>query len=251
MFWKERALEKVGYFDTVRKGGDSEYRRRLERAFKQDLDVIDPYRCLTIQRADNGGLTAGDLGFRWIVDFRLTYRDSFDNFQKSTSDLRYSDPEQRRFYAPRPMRIPRSQDVKVREFDLVIGANGHDPRNSKELVSQVKEAVAAGKRVGFWQINSMYPLSNPRTLRAEILELLNSGELQSVYSSDRLRISELRLIAPSSFLNSYYPLGYNWQIDTRTQLSVGDASEGWQAKGEGIEQSISLRFSDLGYESKP
>jgi glycosyltransferase involved in cell wall biosynthesis len=251
LFWKERALEKVGYFDTVRKGGDSEYRRRLERAFKQDLDVIDPYRCLTIQRADNGGLTAGDLGFRWIVDFRLTYRDSFNHFQRSTSDLRYSDPEQRRFYAPRPMRIPRSQDSKVREFDLVIGANGHDAKNSKEFVRLATEAIECGKRVGFWQINSMYPLSNPRTLRPEILDLLQSGALESVYSSDNLRISELRLIAPSSFLNSYYPLGYNWQVDNRSLISVSEAVEGWQAKGEGVESAVSLRFSELGSDSKP
>lgn len=247
LFWKDRALEKVGYFDTVRKGGDSEYRRRLERAFGQDLEVIDPYRCLTIQRADNGGLTAGDLGFRWIVDFRLTYRDSFNYFQRTNKDnLRYSDPEQRRFYAPRPMRIPRSQDSGNRVFDLVIGANGHDPKNAAELVKLVQEATSVGKRVGFWQINSMYPLSNPRTLRKEVLELLDSGDLQSVYSSDRLRIVELKLIAPSSFLNSYYPIGYNWEVMGRTQVPLAEAKENWRAAGEGISQVISERFGALG-----
>lgn len=245
LFWIERAKEKVGYFDTVRKGGDSEYRRRLERAFGQDLDVIDPYRCLTIQRADNGGLTQGDLGFRWIVDFRLTYRDSFNHFQKSTRDLRYSDPEQRRFYAPRPMRIPRSQDQEVREFDLVIGANGHDAKNAGQLIKLVREAADAGKRVGFWQINSMYPLSNPRTLRTEVLELLNSGDLQSVYSSDKLRILELKLIAPSSFLNSFYPLGYNWEVLGRNQVPIAEARENWRAEGEGVAQVIQHRFENL------
>ena len=246
LFWKDRAMENVGYFDTVRKGGDSEYRRRLERAFGQDLDVIDPYRCLTIQRADNGGLTQGDLGFRWIVDFRLTYRDSFNHFQRTNKDLRYTNPEERRFYAPRPMRIPRSQDDKVREFDLVIGANGHDPKNAGQLIKLVREAADAGKRVGFWQINSMYPLSNPRTLRKEVLELLDSGDLQSVYSSDKLRIVELKLIAPSSFLHSYYPLGYNWDVLSRSQVPVSEARENWKAEGEGIEASITERFQRLG-----
>jgi hypothetical protein len=246
LFWKDRALERVGYFDTVRKGGDSEYRRRLERAFGQDLDVIDPYRCLTIQRADNGGLTQGDLGFRWIVDFRLTYRDSFNHFQKNTKDLKYQDPETRRFYAPRPMRIPRSQESEPRVFDLVIGANGHDPKNAKALVAEINQAIAAGTKVGFWQINSMYPLSNPRTLRGEILDLLNSGNLESVYSSDNLKIEKLHLIAPSSFLNSYYPLGYNWEIKTREAVEMAQAQENWQAKGEGIEALVLERFSSLG-----
>lgn len=180
------------------------------------------------------------------MDFRLTYRDSFNHFQRSTSDLRYSDPEQRRFYAPRPMRIPRSQDSKVREFDLVIGANGHDPKNSREFVRLATEAIESGKRVGFWQINSMYPLSNPRSLRAEILELLNSGELQSVYSSDKLRIAELRLIAPSSFLNSYYPLGYNWDVMAQSHVNPDESQEAWTARGEGLDALLVERLSTLG-----
>ena len=246
LFWKDRALEKVGYFDTVRKGGDSEYRRRLERAFGQDLEVIDPYRCLTIQRADNGGLTQGDLGFRWIVDFRLTYRDSFNYFQRSTKDLRYSDPEARRFYAPRPMRIPRSQETGRREFDLVIGANGHDPKNAQAFLELANQALAAGKKVGFWQVNSMYPLSNPRSIRNGILDLLNEGKIESVYSSDKLTIRELKLIAPSSFLNSYYPLGYNWQILARELVEIDSAQENWKALGEGVGETAKARFNQLG-----
>ena len=246
LFWKDRALSTVGYFDTVRKGGDSEYRRRLERAFGQDLEVIDPYRCLTIQRADNGGLTAGDLGFRWIVDFRLTYRDSFNYFQRNNKKHRNSDAEARDFYAPRPMRIPRSQETTARQFDLVIGANGHDPKNAAELIELVTSARAKKLKVGFWQVNSMYPLSNPRSLRTGILDLLNSGGLESVYSSDNLEITQLRLIAPNSFLNSYYPLGYNWVIGARELIDCQSAKENWQARGPRIEELIALRFDQLG-----
>jgi glycosyltransferase involved in cell wall biosynthesis len=251
LFWKNRALEKVGYFDTVRKGGDSEYRRRLERAFSQDLEVIDPYQCLTIQRADNGGLTAGDLGFRWIVDFRLTYRDSFNHYQRTAKAYKYDSTDSRHFYSPRPMLIPRSQDQQRREFDLVIGANGHDPKNSREFIELAKAAIDKGQRVGFWQINSMYPLSNPRSIRPEILELLNSGQIQSVYSSDLLNIANLVLIAPSSFLNSYYPLGYNWVVGARELLATKDAKENWQASGAGIEEVIALRFAQLSSQPKP
>jgi glycosyltransferase involved in cell wall biosynthesis len=251
LFWKNRALEKVGYFDTVRKGGDSEYRRRLERAFSQDLEVIDPYQCLTIQRADNGGLTAGDLGFRWIVDFRLTYRDSFNHYQRTAKAYKYDSTDSRHFYAPRPMLIPRSQDQQRREFDLVIGANGHDPKNSREFIELAKAAIDKGQRVGFWQINSMYPLSNPRSIRPDILELLNSGQIQSVYSSDLLNIANLVLIAPSSFLNSYYPLGYNWAVGARELVATKDAKENWQASGAGIEEVIALRFAQLSSQPKP
>jgi glycosyltransferase involved in cell wall biosynthesis len=246
LFWKDRALERVGYFDTVRKGGDSEYRRRLERAFNQDLEVIDPYRCLTIQRADNGGLTQGDLGFRWIVDFRLTYRDSFNYFQLNHEDLRFTSSEKRRFYAPRPMRIPRSEETDPREFDLVVGTNSHDPKNSKAFLAVANAALAAGKRVAFWQLHSMYPLSNPRSVSGEILDLLNEGKIESVYASDRLRIKELRLIAPSSFLNSFYPLLYNWEISTRQIVEIKHAQESWKAQGPGVSEVVSQLFSQIG-----
>lgn len=245
LFWKDKAKQKIGYFDSVRKGGDSEYRRRLERAFGQDLDVIDPYRCLTIQRADNGGLTQGDLGFRWIVDFRLNYRDSFNYFQSKNKNLFIPSSDERRFYAPGPMRFSKSQQAQALEFDLVIGANGHDPKNSAKLIELAKQAISEGKRVGFWQISSMYPIENPRTLRGGVIELLNAGQLQSVYASDRLVIKKLLLIAPSSFLNSYYPLGYNWQITERERLSFDDAPESWQAKGPGIDALVDERFSKL------
>jgi hypothetical protein len=33
MFWRERVREQIGYFDGVRKGGDTEFRKRMDRAF--------------------------------------------------------------------------------------------------------------------------------------------------------------------------------------------------------------------------
>jgi len=110
----------------------------------------------------------------------------------------------------------------------------------------VTSARAKKLKVGFWQVNSMYPLSNPRSLRTGILDLLNSGELESVYSSDNLEITQLKLIAPNSFLNSYYPLGYNWAIGARELVDCQSAKENWQARGSGIEELIALRFDQLG-----
>lgn len=246
LFWRERAKEKIGYFDTVRKGGDAEYRRRLERAFGEDLDVIDPFRCLTIQRADNGGLTQGDLGFRWIVDFRLSYRDSFNFFQKNSESLYVSKDEERSFYAPRPMRFPRSLETGTREFDLVLAANAHDPLNAKELVAQAKSAIEAGKTVGYYQLNSPYPYSNPKTIRSSVLELLNDASLHSVYPSDQLEISELRVLAPSSFLTSFRPMEFRWSIAKRTKVKASAAAETWQADGENLDKRIQQLLTKVG-----
>lgn len=248
LFWRERAKEKVGYFDTVRKGGDAEYRRRLERAFGEDLDVIDPFRCLTIQRADNGGLTQGDLGFRWIVDFRLVYRDSFNHFQKNSETRFVPRSEERSFYAPRPMRFPRSLETGTRKFDLVLAANAHDPLNAKELVAATTEAVAAGKKVGYYQLNSPYPYSNPKTIRGAVLDLMNAGQLESVYPSDQLEIGELKILAPASFLASFRPLEYRWQVAKRSRAA--SPSESWSVEGEGISRRTQQLMNKLGKKTR-
>jgi hypothetical protein len=89
----------------------------------------------------------------------------------------------------------------------------------------------------------MYPLSNPRTIRADVLEMLNSGEIETVYSSDQLKVETLQLISPSAFLNSFHPLGYRWQIKNRSLL---EGQEGWDARGEGIRDEIAKNFNQIG-----
>jgi hypothetical protein len=75
---------------------------------------------------------------------------------------------------------------------------------------------------------------------------LNEGKIESVYASDRLRIKELRLIAPSSFLNSFYPLLYNWEISTRQIVEIKHAQESWKAQGPGVSEVVSQLFSQIG-----
>jgi len=122
MFWRELVRNKIGYFDTVRKGGDTEYRKRIERAFGTDLPMVAPWRTLTIQRADNGGLTQGELGFRWIAEFRTQYRDSYAYWHSKIGKSvgwRIERSETRAFYAPRQSTLIGSDARAAQNFNLV------------------------------------------------------------------------------------------------------------------------------------
>lgn len=246
MFWKKEVVNKIGYFDKVRKGADSEYRKRIQVAFGQELEVIEPYRALTLQRADHGGLTDGDLTFRWIADFRLAYRDSYNYFHKTTNRL-YVQPEVgREFYAPRPMRFSSSLAYDLREFDLVLGANLHDPKQLPSVMKEIKTAHAANKRVGLWHIPTMFPLALPRSIRSDYLQLLDSGKVQLVVPRDKLKLTRLRLVSPSAYLISYQHEKYNWQVKQIEIVPLADSAETWVAQGPLLDELIEQRvFSDL------
>lgn len=225
MFRRQEVVRKIGYFDSVRKGADSEYRQRLQRAYGVQLEVIEPFRVLTLQRGDNGGLTAGDLGYRWITEFRLAYRDAFQNWHRSKQRLFIEASEQRTFFAPRQMRFPSAVARAPREFDLVIAANFCDPLNLEHALALVAEAKAAKKSVGCWQVYAIYPLQLERSLGRKFLELLDSGEAATVYPQDEIQAQQLVLVAPSAYLTTHRPQEFAWQLG---QLRIEPGPESWQ-----------------------
>ena len=227
MFVKKQVMPKIGFFDSVRKGADSEYRKRIEKAFGQDLEIIAPFKALTLQRADHGGLTDGDLSFRWIVDFRLRYKDLYLNWHKSADSLYMKSDESRNFYAPRPMRFKKELAYKHRELDVLIAANLCDQKNVDFISETVNEALAAGKTVGFWHLPTMYPIALTRSLRPRVIELLNSGKAQLVYPQDSLHVSKFWLAAPSAFLVSRELVQFHWEVDQFDFTNLNNASETW------------------------
>ena len=238
MFVKKQVMPKIGFFDSVRKGADSEYRKRIEKAFGQDLDIISPFKALTLQRADHGGLTDGDLSFRWIVDFRLRYKDLYLHWHRSSESLYIKSDESRTFYAPRPMRLKKELAYKHREFDVLIAANLCDQKNVDFISETVNETLAAGKSLGFWHLPTMYPLALTRSLRPRVIELLNAGKAQLVYPQDDLHAAKFWLAAPSAFLVSRELVGFNWEVDEFDFTNLKDASETWNLEESGFSREL-------------
>ncbi len=245
MFLRKPVVSKIGFFDHVRKGADSEYRKRIEKAFGQDLDIIAPFKALTLQRADHGGLTDGDLGFRWIVDYRLRYKDLYLNWHRKSEVLHLPAGNPRKFYAPRQMRFRGDLATKHRDKDLVIGANFCDQKNVDFIAEAINEALAADKTVGFWHIPTMYPLALTRTLRPRVMELLNKGKAQLVYPEDNLDIGKLWLASPSAYLVSRAKVVFNWKIAEFDFVNIREEPETWNVEGEKLDQFLHTELLGL------
>jgi glycosyltransferase involved in cell wall biosynthesis len=234
MFWRKKVMNKVGYFDLVRKGADSEYRKRIQKAFDVELEVIHPYKALTLQRADHGGLTDGDLTFRWIVDYRLAYRDSYNRWHKTATSLKLPNSPKRAFFAPRQMRFTKKLASNERKVDLVIAANFCDPKQEKMLQEEIQKALDKKLFIGLHQISTMFPLALPRSIRGSFLEALHKGHAHLVYPEDNLEVSRLRIFSPSAYLVNFQDRQYNWMVRGK-QVEPLDANlETWNAEGEGL-----------------
>ncbi|MEN9752892.1 MAG: hypothetical protein RL670_583 [Actinomycetota bacterium] len=241
LFWREKVRDRIGYFDTVRKGGDIEYRRRINKAFGVDSAIIRPFQVLTIQRADNGGLTQGELGFRWIAEFRTHHRDSFTYWQAKLGKAvgwRVERSEKRAFYAPRLSRLPSRVAREPRAFDVVVAANWRDPVNTAVALERVKSYLAAGKAVGAMQLNTMYPLELSRSLSRDLLDLLNDEKLDMVYPRDQLAVGTFELLAPSAWLTSFSDGDFGWAVTEYAVTKLSDAKESWVAAGPGLDDLV-------------
>lgn len=237
MFRRELVRDRIGYFDSVRKSADSEYRKRIMKAFDQDLLVVHPFKILTIQRTDNGGLTQGELGFRWISEFRLIYRDCYLDFHRAGAkvDWRIEREGERAFYAPRQSLFVGSEARQPRKFDVIFAANFRDNKQIPKTVQLIEQANSAGKKVGLLQVNSLYPLFVPLgNIKKPIVAALNNGQAEMVFAGDKVTCETIELLAPTTFALSYSGEKFDFEFNA---VNVHyDSQESFKAAG--IETSL-------------
>jgi len=241
MFWRVKVRDKIGYFDHVRKSGDSEFRKRMNKAFDVDCPVVHPFQILTIQRADNGGLTQGDLGFRWITEFRTHYRDSYLYWHSKlgkASNWNVPRDGGNQFYAPRGVTMLSADARATRKFDLVLACNMRDNENVRATLVRYQEALAEGQSVAFLQLNNIYPRSLARSIGTPILDLLNSGKAELVYPRDHIIAKRVEILAPSSWLMSHDGTEFNWEVEDLAMVDLKVAREQFIPEGETIAEDL-------------
>lgn len=252
MFRRLQVKAKIGYFDSVRKGGDVEYRRRIDKAFGQKTVVVHPWFCLTLQRTDNGGLTEGELGYRWIAPYRTAHRDAYVHWQKvahQEKHLRIDSPDiqelaKRPHFAPRQILFARAEATKARKFDVVFAADFGDKSALPTVLESISGALAENPKatIGLLACQSLLPLVLNRKFDSAIVELLNSGKVETVYPQDELTVKHLSVLTPSAFLNSQQPQDFNWKIADAGFVS---GLESWQISSADEESAIKTSLGIL------
>ncbi|AXH35499.1 glycosyltransferase family 2 protein [Humibacter sp. BT305] len=161
MFRRRLIADRVGAFDAVRKGADTEFRRRIAAVFDRPSDILLPGVPLTLQRWRSASLTGEEIGPRWLSPSRIAYASAYASWHRAIA-AGAADPRSERTSAARP--FPAPADILSSEVaeivppvldpqvdllfvvDLVerIG----DARSFDRLAHRIRQEVRSGRRVG-------------------------------------------------------------------------------------------------------
>ena len=98
---KKEILEKIGYFDSLRVGADTEFIERIQAYFGEDALIEDPIPSMFMLQ-HSSSLTGGGkfhISWRSITDYRLAHHSSFREWHRKISSGKKS------AYMPRILRV--------------------------------------------------------------------------------------------------------------------------------------------------
>lgn len=181
-------LNRLGFFDPVRKSADAEYALRLEAAFGGR--VVDlPRWPLTVLLASDESLSAADFAPGWRHPARAEYDESQLRAHTEIAEGRrrpFLDPDGPRLF-PAPRRWERHpQDGRPGPpLDLCVVADWREGCLDETTVDYVARAAADGAVVGVVHVESLHDMRPSLDPVAPALrELIAGGVVERVYLDD-------------------------------------------------------------------
>lgn len=201
MFRRKIVLERVGYFDTVRKAADNEFIHRLVAAFgQQGMKLELP---LGLYRRSGNSLSRADFRPGWTAPSRMMYRRSYLRWHEFIRHGRAT-PRLSGDLFFRPFPVPRSylshnSGQQRTTFDVIfIGdwVSHGGPQNS--MLHEIKALCEKGFKLA---ICHMEPFRFMRTAISEkyyapITDLIHMGRIEEVLPSDTIQVSLVLLRYP-------------------------------------------------------
>lgn len=188
MFRREAVRNRLGCWDSVRFGADSEFIERIRVVMGADAIGSAPRGLLSFQRQSDGSLTGHDLfGYHgYMIGARRVYHEVSRQYHRRCSSLRYaSDWAVRPFAVPEPMLPVRTVNKgERRHFDVILAGDFRQPGLVAEAAYQYLETgLQQGRRIGLVQLGDYYvdplsPILSAFTVFGErgALELIVAGE---------------------------------------------------------------------------
>lgn len=192
MFRKKKVLDKLGYWDSVRFAGDSEFVKRTKLIFGEKAVVELDTGPLSFQRQTSTSLT-GDSAFGFpgfFMGVRKEYAEVHEDYHRRNPDqLYYSFPqEERPFPVPEPMWPKRAKKDKAgyRHFDVIIASEfrllgGTNMSNAEEIKAQ----TTMGLKTGLVQLYR-YELNSVEEINPHIRELVDGEQVQFVCYGEKV-----------------------------------------------------------------
>ncbi len=253
MFRREQVIEKLGFWDSVRYGADSEFHKRLSIVFGADNVVELPPIPLSFARMTETSLTASPIfgypGFP--MGSRKEYRDSYMHFYQCNPDLNYPQTwEKRPFPIPDLMNpLVEPETLEKRKFDLILVSDFRiEDRNILMLLEEIKSKQNEEIRIGLVNM-AMYDLIAKVKFNPEIRNLIDGNQIQMLVfgdsvSCDRLIVAQHKVLEDKqAFIPSISPQHVDVLVDN---ISNSESLEDINHVLEQCHQNLLTYFGKVG-----
>ncbi|SES20294.1 glycosyltransferase family 2 protein [Salipaludibacillus aurantiacus] len=203
MFRREKVLEKLGYWDSVRFAGDSEFIYRVYKIFGEQAVAELQSGPLSYQRQSDNSLTGNEVfGLpNFKMGARREYEMAHDDHHQSAENLYYPFPQtERPFAVPEPMRPVREENQDgFRPFDIIVAADFRNKNalRKQEIDSLITLSRKEGKRLGFIQLYK-YTSSPYKDVDQLYRDLVNVGVAEMIVYGEKVTCDWLVVSEPST-----------------------------------------------------
>jgi len=199
MFRREAVAQKLGFWDSVRFGADSEFIERLRLMFGRRAVASLP-ALLSFQRHSESSLTGnGAFGYHgFLMGARQAYHEASRRYHRDSKRLFYSDsPSRRPFAVPEPMwPIREATKGKRRSFDVILISDFRVPGEFKERnLKHLESEIRGGYRVGLIQMAD-YGLDATAQVLPAFRDLEDAGGAQFIVYGERVSCQRLVVLDP-------------------------------------------------------
>jgi hypothetical protein len=249
MFRRTEVMHRIGYYDRVRKGADSEFIVRMGTVFGKRA-VRELPECLALVRLVTGSLSRADFLPGWQHESRVWYRELYTHWHRRIS--RGDDPflaidrRERPFPAPASFVSGEGSPLGI---DELFVADLRDLGAAQErLLGIARQLSAQGRRVGLAHLERFEALDPARRgPHPTILDAVLDGDVTFVEWSREVSAEHL-IIWPAELPEFHGERQSSWKAE-RVGLVVEDAMPlsdvpasllRWEASAEWVRRNLGV-----------
>lgn len=194
---KRTIFDQVGDWDNVNRGGDSEFRHRVEKYTGKPIVVLDGVP-LAFTRTWEGSLTSGEVSRGYVSPERRLYMNAYSQWHDSVGDaVELLKPSGRQKYPIPSSMQPGKRNGDLGDFDVVFMTDFRFPGGTTSLtLAEIKAAADAGYRVGY--IHEESPInSSTQPVSDNLFKMQLEGIVEQVGLHDIASIKLLVIRHPS------------------------------------------------------
>lgn len=200
MFRRRPVLARVGFFDSVRKGGDTEFVRRLAAAFG-DAAVVELPLVLAVVRVGLSSLSSADFRPGWSHRGRWAYKMLYARWHQSVREGLASPLRTDLLGRDRTYPVPRAltgSAFEPRHYDVVVVGDWRAHGGpQKSMLAEIDALVGAGRRVAVAHLEAFrFMTVDDRPLCDPLLRLVERGVVDLVLLDEPVQADTVTIRYP-------------------------------------------------------